>query len=88
MAMETITVSSKGQIVLPIAMRKKLGLTESDRLEVWEKDGLIFMKPVVRLSKLMGRYKVQGKQNATGELRKMREEWDKEFNKELGFGAE
>lgn len=39
--MSTLVVSSKGQIVLPVAIRRKLGLSAGARLEVLEEaDGL------------------------------------------------
>lgn len=41
MPMSTVVVSSKGQIVLPAAIRRKLGLNTGARLEVLEEaDGL------------------------------------------------
>jgi len=39
--MPTVTVSSKGQIVLPAELRNRLGLAAGARLEIWEDaDGL------------------------------------------------
>jgi AbrB family looped-hinge helix DNA binding protein len=39
--MTTLVVSSKGQIVLPAALRRRLGLGAGARLELWEEpDGL------------------------------------------------
>lgn len=43
--MET-TVSSKGQIVLPAAARKKLRLAQGERLAVELRDGGVFLRPV------------------------------------------
>lgn len=57
--MTTITVSSKGQIVLPAATRRRLGLGAGARLEVIEEeDGLRIrvVKPIKKtdLSHLVG----------------------------------
>ena len=43
--MET-TVSSKGQIVLPAAARRKLRLEQGERLAVELRDGGVFLRPV------------------------------------------
>ncbi|MFC5931257.1 AbrB/MazE/SpoVT family DNA-binding domain-containing protein [Cryobacterium melibiosiphilum] len=43
-----VTLSSKGQLTLPTAIRKALGLERGDRLEVWidESNGTITVSPV------------------------------------------
>lgn len=40
----TTTVSSKGQVVIPKAMRERLGLKPGDVLEVEEVDGTLLLK--------------------------------------------
>jgi len=42
--LETITVSSRGQIVIPEKMRKQLGIREGSRVVLVEKEGGIIMK--------------------------------------------
>ncbi|HEX9785318.1 MAG TPA: AbrB/MazE/SpoVT family DNA-binding domain-containing protein [Opitutaceae bacterium] len=43
--METM-VSSKGQIVLPAAVRRKLRLTKGERLEVDLREDGVFLRPI------------------------------------------
>jgi AbrB family looped-hinge helix DNA binding protein len=43
-----IHMSSKGQIVIPAALRKKLGLTANTQIRVDEKDGQIILQPITR----------------------------------------
>ena len=61
--METIA-TTKGQIVIPAAMRRKLGIKEGTRilLELDEQAGQIVLKPVTResISKLRGKYRGAG----------------------------
>ncbi len=44
--MQTVTLSSKGQIVLPQDIRRKLGLQEGDRLEISLKDRTVQLTPL------------------------------------------
>ena len=46
--METrlITVSTRGQVVLPADIRRVLSISDGDRLAVHVSDGVIMMKPV------------------------------------------
>jgi AbrB family looped-hinge helix DNA binding protein len=44
--MATTTVSSKGQVVIPRALREKYGLTSGTRLEVAESDAGLVLAPV------------------------------------------
>lgn len=44
--MQTVTLSSKGQIVLPQGIRRMLGLQEGDRLEVSLKDRTVQLIPL------------------------------------------
>ena len=41
------TLKAKSQITLPKEIVKKIGLSEGDNLEITEKDGIIYMIPVV-----------------------------------------
>jgi AbrB family looped-hinge helix DNA binding protein len=47
-----LTLSSKGQIVLPVHMRRSLRLRPRARLEAEERDGGIFLRPAVRPKKV------------------------------------
>lgn len=44
--MLTVTLSSKGQIVLPQGIRRMLGLQEGDKLEVSLKDQTVLLIPL------------------------------------------
>ena len=61
--METYT-TTKGQIVIPAAVRRKLGITEGTRIqiEVDEKANKIILTPVTRayIHSLRGKYKGKG----------------------------
>ena len=46
MGVELITMSSKGQVVLPVSMRKSLSLKTGDKLAVHSSNGVIMLKPV------------------------------------------
>lgn len=44
----TSTISSKGQVTVPIEVRRRLGLKEGDRVEFGFEDGRIYLRPVGR----------------------------------------
>lgn len=46
MAVDVLTVSSKGQIVLPAAMRKAMSLMSGDRLIAYSSGDSILLKPL------------------------------------------
>ena len=46
MSIELITMSSKGQVVLPMDMRKKLSLKTGDKLAVYLSNDVIMLKPI------------------------------------------
>jgi AbrB family looped-hinge helix DNA binding protein len=50
------TITTKGQIVIPIEIRRKLGLVCGSQVKVEEKDGVILLKPTGKavFSKLKG----------------------------------
>jgi antitoxin PrlF len=41
----TSTISSKGQITLPLEIRRRLGLKEGDRVEFFIDNGLTILRP-------------------------------------------
>ena len=47
MAIQMITVSSKGQVVLPADMREELSITIGTKLAAFCSDGMIVLKPVI-----------------------------------------
>ena len=71
--MET-TATTKGQIVIPAEIRRKLGIKEGTRIrvELDEKAGQIILKPITResISKLRGKYRGSGILKALKEDRK------------------
>jgi AbrB family looped-hinge helix DNA binding protein len=48
-AMDTLTLSSKGQLVIPVALRRRLGLAAGAKLHVSEEAGRIMLSPVHRV---------------------------------------
>lgn len=48
MSVEVLTVSSKGQVVLPVSMRDSLAIQPGDKLAAYATDDLIMLK-VLRL---------------------------------------
>ncbi len=59
--MATTTISPKFQIVIPKAVREKLHLAPSQRLQVVEKGGVITLVPEVPLKSLKGTLKGMSK---------------------------
>jgi len=76
--MEIVKLSSKGQIVIPAKIRKELKLSKGDKLLLERRGDTIILRPMVKLSKLRGVDKIEG---ASEEIEKMREEWDREFER-------
>ena len=46
MSVEVLTVSSKGQIVLPVEIRKNLSINSGDKLAIFVSDDIIMLKVV------------------------------------------
>lgn len=71
--MDVITLSSKGQVVIPAKIRKKFSLKEGDSLVLTEEKDGIRLQPLTNLSGLWGADTLKG----TGRMLKdLREEWD------------
>ena len=47
MPVQIITMSTKGQIVLPSEFRENLGLSAGSKLAAYSKDGFIILKPLI-----------------------------------------
>lgn len=76
--MEVITISSKGQIVIPAKIRKKFSLKEGDSLVLVEESDSIRLQPLINLSELWG---VDQMKDAGTELKELRKEWDDSLDK-------
>lgn len=74
--METVTVSSKGQIVIPAGVRKRMRLKTGNKLIIEEESEGILLKPLVKLSAMLGKYKVPG---GTKALKAMRARDEKDW---------
>lgn len=75
--MQTITMSSKGQVVIPLRIRKKFGLRKGEKLivEVEERDIKLTPK-TVDLTTLVGSVKpIFDKETVRNKIREMRERW-------------
>jgi len=71
--MDIVTLSSKGQIVIPSKIRKKFSLKEGDSLVIVEEKDTIRLQPLVNLSELWGVDKLK---NTGRMLKRIRKEWD------------
>ncbi|MCL7415887.1 MAG: AbrB/MazE/SpoVT family DNA-binding domain-containing protein [ANME-2 cluster archaeon] len=52
--MQTITISAKGQVIIPANIRKKLDLKKGEKLAIMEEEGYIKMIPPADLTSLCG----------------------------------
>jgi AbrB family looped-hinge helix DNA binding protein len=75
--MELVTLSSKGQIVIPVKVRKKFSLKEGDSLMLVEENDGIRLQPLVNIAELWG---VDTIKNSGTILKEMRKEWDDELD--------
>ena len=46
MSVEVLTVSSKGQISIPLEIRKKISIARGDKMAVYASDDVIMLKPI------------------------------------------
>lgn len=46
MSIEVLTVSSKGQISIPLEIRKKMSITRGDKLAAYASGDVIMLKPI------------------------------------------
>jgi len=69
-----VTVSRKGQVVIPAELRRKYGIDKGSRFEVHDKGGRIELEPITRnpIIGLRGKYK--GKDRLTEALLQERAE--------------
>jgi len=82
--METITVTTKGQITIPADLRRELQISEGTKLIVTREGEALKIIPVPKLSQLAGVDKEIFKgRKPSKELEKMRKEWTQEFDQRL-----
>jgi len=78
---ETVTVSSKGQVTIPSKLRRQLGIRKGERLLVAREENGIRLVPVPKLSQLAGVDEVLFRgRKPSAEIQATREEWTKEFD--------
>jgi AbrB family looped-hinge helix DNA binding protein len=86
--MINVSMSSKGQIVIPLEVRKRLGMSAGTKLELREVAGEVRLRPASRPGKTatlesalgLARYKgpaISVEQMDEGIRRRMRREWAK-----------
>ncbi len=78
---QKVTISEKGQIIIPSVLRKRYGLQKGDKLSVEEADGAIVLRPLAAhpILGLRGKYKSTGQEKLTDVLlheRKLERERD------------
>ena len=84
MLVETVTVTSKGQITIPSRLRRELKITEGEKLLVMREGDAIKMIPVPKLSRMAGIDKKLFKgRKPSREIEEMREEWTREFEERI-----
>jgi AbrB family looped-hinge helix DNA binding protein len=44
--MDRVAVTAKGQIVIPVKLRRKFGIKKGTQVYVYERDGAIAIKPI------------------------------------------
>ncbi|MEM2111380.1 MAG: AbrB/MazE/SpoVT family DNA-binding domain-containing protein [Candidatus Bathyarchaeia archaeon] len=81
---ETVTVTSKGQVTIPSRLRRELRIVEGEKLLIIREGNAIKIIPVPKLSELAGVDKEVFKgRKPSKEVETMRREWTKEFEKRI-----
>lgn len=75
---EIVTVTSKGQVVLPSEIREELEIEKGTKMAVVVRKGLIVMKPLKRLTELRGILRDVEK-SAEELVKEVRVEWEKKL---------
>jgi len=79
---ETVTVTSKGQVTIPSRLRRELRILEGEKLLIVREGNAIKIIPVPKLSKLAGVDEEMFRdRKPSEEIETMRKEWTKEFDK-------
>jgi AbrB family looped-hinge helix DNA binding protein len=61
--METYTYATpKGQVLIPVALRRKLGIRAGTKIQIQENDGCIVLRPITRerVHRVRGMFKGSG----------------------------
>ena len=72
--MQTITISAKGQVVIPASIRKKFNLKKGDKLTIMEEEGYIKMIPPADLTSLSGAWSDLDTKTVRKQIEDMRKE--------------
>ena len=80
--MDVVTLSSKGQIVIPAKVRRKFSLQEGDSLVVFEEKDAIRLHPFTNLPELWGVDKLK---NTRSMVRELRREWDADLEEKAAL---
>jgi AbrB family looped-hinge helix DNA binding protein len=72
---EVVTISAKGQVVLPSDIRKELSLEKGTKMVLVVREGMVIMKPIKRLSELRGILS-EIEKPAKEIVKDLREEWE------------
>jgi len=79
---ETVTVTSKGQVTIPSRLRRELRIVKGEKFLIVREGNVIKMIPVPKLSNLAGVDKEVFKgRKPSEEIEAMRKEWTAEFEK-------
>jgi AbrB family looped-hinge helix DNA binding protein len=78
--MITAQVSDKGQITIPAAVRRKLGLKAKSRVQIEPREDGLLIKPVKSISELYGIFHEYAKGKTT--------DWDEEIEEAMRIVAE
>jgi len=81
---ETVTVTSKGQVTIPSRLRRDLKIGEGEKLLIIREGDAIKIIPLPKLSKLAGADEelFRGRKPSE-EIEAVRREWTKEFEKRI-----
>jgi AbrB family looped-hinge helix DNA binding protein len=81
---ETVTVTSKGQITIPSQLRKELKIKEGEKLLIIGEDDSIKIIPMPKLSKLAGVDKeIFEDKKPSADIETTRKEWTREFENRI-----
>ncbi len=79
---ETVTVTSKGQVTIPSRLRRELKILKGEKLLIVREGNALKIIPVPKLSKLAGVDEEMFRdRKPSEEIQTMRKEWTKEFDK-------
>ena len=81
---ETVTVTSKGQVTIPSKLRRELKILEGEKLLIVREGDTIRIIPIPKLSMLAGvDEEVFRDRKPSIEIEAIRKEWTKEFEKRI-----